>query len=371
MSKEKKLAILCGGTGGHFYPGLTIARKHIENGGSVELFLSGKHSGNQAEIAEQYGIESTLMPQLTPPVGLLGKCLFSLSLLKSVFIAIKYLRREKPDAVLGMGSFTSFPTALAAKLLWIPLYIHDGNARVGKANVFLSRWAEKTMLSFPAVNKDEIRSEMQFTGMPVRPELHADTFKQQTRKSLIGDFNEKFNAEFKIRPKIILVFGGSQGAAVFNDMFPTATHGMENNKFQVIHLVGKGNEAEVQMKYKNAKFAYKVIESTENMSLLYSMADIIFCRSGGSTIAELALFAKFAILVPYPYATDDHQSYNADYYCSKGSAIKVKNSDCTPEKFRELLNEYLENPAKFAEAGEKGAELAKPYAAEDVLKNIF
>ena len=367
---NKKLVILCGGTGGHFYPGLTVARKHVEQGGSVELFLTGKHSGNQAEVAEQYGIEATLMPKLHPPVGLLGKFLFSLTMLKSLFSAIRYLRREKPDALLGMGSFTSFPTAVAAKLLWIPLYLHDGNARIGKANVFLSRYAKKTMLSFPPVNKEEVKSPVVLTGMPVRPELHADTFKQQTKKSLIGEFNDKFNAKFKIRPKVILLFGGSQGAAVFNNTFPQAALGMKNTKFQVIHLTGKGNEPEVQMKYKNAEFPYKIIESTENMSLLYSLADIVFCRSGGSTVSELTLFAKFAILLPYPHATDDHQSDNADYYVSTGAGIKVKDSDCSPEKFMELLNEFLDKPAEFAKLGQNAAEFAKPYAAEEILKNI-
>jgi UDP-N-acetylglucosamine--N-acetylmuramyl-(pentapeptide) pyrophosphoryl-undecaprenol N-acetylglucosamine transferase len=367
----KKIVILCGGTGGHFYPGLTIARKFTEHGGNVELFLIGRHSGNQAEIAESYGIESTVLPQLPAPVGVGGKLLFTLSLCKSFFSVMRSLRKEKPDAVLGMGSFTSLPTALAAKLMRIPLYLHDGNARVGKANVFLSRWAKKIMLSFPPVNADQLRTSHIVTGMPLRPELHADTFKQQTRKSLIEEFNEKFNAKFKIRPKVILVFGGSQGATVFNTLFPEGVLEIEDSrKIQVIHLTGKGNEAEVQIRYKNANFAYKIIETTEDMSLLYSLADIIFCRSGGSTVAELALFAKFAVLIPYPFATDDHQSDNADFYISSGAGIKVSNSDCSSAKFAEILREYLAEPAKFAELGSNGASLARPDAADDVLKAI-
>ncbi len=370
MSEIKKIVILCGGTGGHFYPGLTIARKFVEQGGSVELFLTGKHSGNQAEIAEKYGIESTLLPKLPAPVGFYGKIMFTLGLAKSLFKAASALKKENPDAVLGMGSFTSFPTAVAAKLMWIPIYLHDGNAKIGKANLFLSRWAKKTMLSFPAVNKEKLKSPSILTGMPLRPELHTDTFKQQTRKSLIGEFNERFNTKFKIRPKVILVFGGSQGAYVFNNTFPKAAAELENTKFQVIHITGKGNDAEVQIKYKNAKFAYKIIENTEDMSLLYSLADIVFCRAGGSTIAELALFAKFAVVVPYPYATDDHQSENADYYVSSGGGIKINDNDCTSAKFAEIITDLITNTAKFADAGLKSRKLSHPEAAETVLKNI-
>ena len=367
----KKIVILCGGTGGHFYPGLTIARRFTEQGGNVELFLIGRHSGNQAEIAEKYGIESTVLPQVPAPVGISGKFMFMLSLCKSLFAAAKALRKEKPDAVLGMGSFTSFPTALASKLMGIPLYLHDGNAHVGKANVFLSRWASKIMLSFPPVNPEQLRTSHIVTGMPLRPELYADTFRQRSRKSLIEEFNENFNAEFKIQAKVILVFGGSQGAMVFNTLFPEGVLKVEDaGEFQVIHLTGKGNEAEVQIRYKNANFAYKIIETTEEMSLLYSLADIVFCRSGGSTVAELALFAKFAFLIPYPFATDNHQSDNADFYASSGAGVKILNDDCSSVKFAEVLKEYLRAPAKFAELGEKGASLARPDAADNVLKAI-
>jgi len=370
MTKTNKIVILCGGTGGHFYPGLTIARKFVKNGGQVELFLTGKHSGKQAELAETYDISSTLLPTQPTNIEIPGKILFILALAKVTLKAVKALKNEKPDAILGMGSFTSFPTALAAKLMWIPIYLHDGNARIGKANLFLSKWAKKTMLAFPAVNTECLKSDSVITGMPLRPELHADTFRQKTKKSLIGEFNDKFNAKFKIRAKVILIFGGSQGASIFNDIFPKAALATENKKFQVIHIAGKGNDAEVQIKYKNAEFANKIIENTEEMSLLYSLADIVFCRAGGSTIAELALFAKFAVLVPYPYAADNHQSDNADYYTSTGAGIKIDNKDCSPEKFSEIITDFLENPAKFAKSGTKATILAKPEAAETVLKYL-
>ena len=371
MKQIKKIVILCGGTGGHFYPGLTVARRFQDQGGNVELFLIGRHSGNQAEIAEKFGVESTILPQMPPPTGFFGKILFMIHLVKALFSAMRALHKEKPDAVLGMGSFTSFPTALAAKLMWIPIYLHDGNARVGKANVFISRWAKKIMLAFPPVNAESLKCPYVVTGMPLRPELHTDTFRQQTKKSLVGEFNQKFSAEFLIRPKTILVFGGSQGANVFNTIFPEGVLQLEScRKFQVIHITGKGNEAEVQIRYKNAGFAYKIIDSTEEMSLLYSLADIVICRSGGSTIAELALFAKYAVLIPYPFATDDHQSDNADFYLSSGAGVKISDSECSPAKFAEILQEFLAEPAKFAKLGEQSASLARPYAAEEVLKNM-
>jgi UDP-N-acetylglucosamine--N-acetylmuramyl-(pentapeptide) pyrophosphoryl-undecaprenol N-acetylglucosamine transferase len=231
---------------------------------------------------------------------------------------------------------------LAARMLKIPIFLHDGNARVGRANVFLSSWAEKILLAFPPVNAETLKALYTVTGMPVRPELNPEKYGTIPKNELIKIFNDEFCAEFSHEKPIALVFGGSQGALVFNEIFPEGAIKTDSDAFRVVHLAGSGNDAEVQIKYKNAKFASKVIDSTENMTLLYSLADIIFCRSGGSTVAELALFAKFAVLVPYPFATDNHQSANADYYVSSGAGIKLENSECSPAKFAEIKSAPVE-----------------------------
>jgi UDP-N-acetylglucosamine--N-acetylmuramyl-(pentapeptide) pyrophosphoryl-undecaprenol N-acetylglucosamine transferase len=426
QEKKSKLIIMCGGTGGHFYPGLSVARAFKLKGGACKLFLIGKHSENQLQIAKEFDVKSEILPKLPIPLGLFGKIKYVISLKLRIFQALKLLRKENPDFVLGMGSFTSVPAIIAAKLCSIPIFLHDGNSYIGKANLAMSRFALKIALAFPPQNSQKLKTDYIITGMPLREEIHPDYVagkfnptSEENRlsgggiKEFIKSFNSQFCREFKEESKTILIFGGSQGARTFNSTIPKAIRilnqdyqrkqrGMNrdieearllpikptgrieklmNNEsgmgcnLQIIHICGAGNSVEVKARYNDndtyiiEESKQLIIDGTEDMGLLYSMADLVICRAGGSTIAELALYGKSAILVPYPYATNDHQRINGEYYTAAGNSIIINDTDCNPKMLAENINARLN--VDPLENQDKAKKLAYPNAADNVIDMLF
>ncbi len=363
----KRLVITCGGTGGHFYPGLSIAREFKEEGGEVLLFLSGKNADAQADIATLHGIDSVKLNSSPRPNNVTGAYKFMNDTFSGIISGRKQLKKFNPDALLAMGSFTSLPSALSAMTLNIPIFLHDGNARIGKANRFLSRWAKHLSTAFPIVNAAHIRCPYSFTGMPVRPELLVSTI---NKKNAIESLNIKFGSILDPVLPTILIFGGSQGAEIFNRNFPEAMLESINRQFQVLHLTGHGKFDMVNSTYEKAFFPYLVLPSAAEMDLFYQAADIVVSRSGGSTIAELTLFGKFAFLVPYPYAAENHQYDNALYMQNGNAAEIINNAECTKEKVGKLLSRWLDNPEKYRALGAQGQTLSKPHAAADTLQVI-
>lgn len=368
MSKAKKLIVCCGGTGGHFYPGLSVARAFKERGGAAKLFLIGRHSHKQSLIAASVGVEAEVLSMLPPPVGIMGKIKFLTCILFRIAEAKQYLLKEKPDFVLGMGSFTSIPSILAAKKLGILIYLHDGNSYVGKANIFLSRYAEKIGVAFPPVNSDKFDCPFEITGMPLRSELSPVKVQEKYGDKVIEALNKEFKVDFSADKPVVLVFGGSQGAGTFNSIIPEAFALMDREDMQIIHISGAGNKDDVKEAYREVQAPFLVIDGTEEMCLLYEVADLVICRAGGSTIAELALFGKCAILIPYPFATNDHQRVNAEFYTSKGKSLIIKDADLVPAEFAEILINWLDNKEKFIKQAAKSKELAHPRAAEAVIE---
>lgn len=363
----KRLVITCGGTGGHFFPGLSIAREFKEQGGEALLFLSGKNADAQADIATLHGIDSVKLTSSQRPDSVSGAYKFMTDTLTGAVAGRRQLKKFKPEALLAMGSFTSLPSALGAKSLNIPIFLHDGNARIGKANRFLSRWARHLCAAFPPINADLCRCPHTFTGMPVRPELLDSNL---SKAEAIQRLNLKFGSILDPELPAILIFGGSQGAEVFNRNFPEALLESFNHQFQVMHLTGHGKFEAVNSIYEKAFFPSLALPSAAEMDLFYQAADIVVCRSGGSTVAELTMFGKFAFLVPYPYASEDHQYDNARYMAGGGAAEIIANAECTREKAAKLLDCWLGNPQKYRELGAKAQALSKPRATTDILQII-
>ena len=366
--KTKRLIVFCGGTGGHFYPGLSVARAFIDGGGAAKLFLIGKHSIKQSSVAESFGIESVVLSTLPAPVGLMGKLKFLFAILARIQDAREQLILEKPDFVLGMGSFTSVPSVIAAKRLGLPIFLHDGNSFIGKANSFLSRYAEEIGLAFPPQNAEKLKCPFTVAGMPLRPELSPEKVQDKYGKSPADALNEMFETDFSSSKKLVLVFGGSQGAATFNSVIPEAFEIMERDDLQIIHISGAGKQKDVEEAYKEVRSKYLVIDGTEEMGLLYAAADLVICRAGGSTVAELALFGKCAIFVPFPYATDDHQRFNAEYYTAAGNSLIVDDEECIPAEFAEKILDFMEQMGENAGKKEDAQALAHPRAAEEMIE---
>jgi UDP-N-acetylglucosamine--N-acetylmuramyl-(pentapeptide) pyrophosphoryl-undecaprenol N-acetylglucosamine transferase len=364
---RKKLVVLCGGTGGHFYPGLAVARYYVKYGGSAKLLISGRHSQKQSEIAGKFGIETRILPAMPTPVGLKGKVKFSALFFNNVLKQKKILKEENPDFVLGMGSFNTVPSGIAAKLLKIPLFLHDGNSYFGKANIMLSRYALHAGVAFPPVNADRLRCPYTVTGMPLRPEIYPEYWGKITGDNPVSTLNQRLGTEFSSDIPLILIFGGSQGAKTFNIELPLLLKNVKNLGFQVLHLSGPGRKLEAEDAYSGASFRYHIAESSEEIGLLYTAASLVIARAGGSTVAELALYGKTAFLIPFPYASEDHQTMNAEYYTSKGASEIIQESE-VKELFPDLFRKYLTSLELMLEKSKETLSLAKPDAVEDLIE---
>ncbi len=364
ITKLRRLAISCGGTGGHFLPGLTIGRHFVGRHNRVLMLLGGKNVEAQGETAEGYGLEILKLKPMPAPRLIISCLRFIYGTIWGTIASIRALREFRPDALLAMGSFASMPPVLAAKLLGIPIFLHDGNVRVGRANRFFSSWARIMGTAFPAVNGDRIKCPYECTGMPVRSELD---YQPMEKTQAIEKINSLFELDFKPDLPTLLIFGGSQGAQIFNETFPQMMLNSGRTDFQVLHLTGEGKFDSVKAAYETAKFPVLCLAVTSGMHWFYQAADALVCRAGGSTLAELCLFGKFAFLIPYPYAAENHQYDNAQFMAGIGAAEIIDNSECSIEKTTELLERWLADPDAFAERGEQAIAHAKPDATSEML----
>jgi UDP-N-acetylglucosamine--N-acetylmuramyl-(pentapeptide) pyrophosphoryl-undecaprenol N-acetylglucosamine transferase len=328
------------------------------------MMIGGKNVDSQGETAEGYGLEVSKLKAMPAPRFFLPMIKFLYGTIWGTIASMRAMRKFRPDALLAMGSFASLPPVLAAKLLGIPIFLHDGNARIGRANRFFSTWARLMGTAFPPVNSEKIKCPYEYVGMPVRPELD---YHPVEKTKAIEKLNSLFELNFKPELPTLLIFGGSQGAQIFNETFPQMMLSSGRKDFQILHLTGEGKFDSVKACYENAEFPVLCLPATSGMHWFYQAADAVVCRSGGSTLAELCLFGKFAFLIPYPYAAEMHQHDNARFLVDIGAAEMLDNSDCSIDKTRELLERWLEKPKAFAERGRKAVDYAKPDAAHDTL----
>ena len=364
ITKLKKLAISCGGTGGHFFPGLTIAREFFSGHNKVLMILGGKNIESQADTAEGFSLNVLKLRPMPSPHGIISFFRFIYGTIRGTVTSIKAMREFRPDALLAMGSFASLPPVLAAVISGVPVFLHDGNARIGRANRFFSKWARLMGMAYPPVNPASVHCPYECIGMPIRPELD---YQPVEKSKAIDKLNTLFDLNFKPELPTLLIFGGSQGAQTFNETFPQMMLQSGRSDFQVLHLTGEGKFESVKESYEAAKFPVLCLPKTSGMHWFYQAADAVVCRSGGSTIAELCIFGKFAFLIPFPYAAEKHQDDNARFMVETGAAEMFDNRDCSIEKTNELLNRWLADPDAFTKRGRLAIEYAKPNAAADML----
>lgn len=368
IKKLSRLVITCGGTGGHFYPGLSIALAARQRGAEVLLLLSGMNSESQSRIADGAGINSVVLPQMPSPGDPVRAWRFIRGAVGGWRRSAACFRKFRPQAVLGMGSFAMTPVLLAAKRRGIPIFLHDGNTVIGKANRIFSRHAKLVGCAYPPVNAERIRAPWELVGMPVRQSLrrHADISKRQAVEAL----NENFGAGFDVGVQTILVIGGSQGAASFNAILPEVFKARPE-KLQIMHLSGKGKREDTAAAYRGFVGKLLLLESSEHIEWFLGAADLVFARSGGSTLAELTLFGKPAVLIPYPYAAEDHQRRNAEWFVGIGGGRMIANADFSFDSADAMLKIPRDEWERCAVASRQAA---RPNAAEkmlDLIENLI
>ncbi|NOY83102.1 MAG: UDP-N-acetylglucosamine--N-acetylmuramyl-(pentapeptide) pyrophosphoryl-undecaprenol N-acetylglucosamine transferase [Kiritimatiellaeota bacterium] len=364
------LAIAAGGTGGHFYPALAVAKSFASAGGRVTVLISGHQCTRHLEAARAAGFEAVAAPAVRLPrrsaPALVG---FAARLLLYRHRARVILRRTAPDVLLAMGSYACVPAALAALAEGVPLVLHEANAVVGRANRFLSRWAKCLATSLPLVPGQAIRCPQVHTGLPLRSELLAVA--SSTEGTCSGDWRQRNGLQPEL--PLLLVFGGSQGAKALNGAVPEAVARMPEGcrDFQVLHLCGAGAERRVRASYETAKASVVIKEHETEMGQAYRAADLAVCRAGAGTVCELALFGVPSVLIPLPTAADDHQTANARILAKRGSAFLLPESENLKRELPRLLIEWRQSASTWRLRAAPQPDLAPPDAAARIVRVLL
>ena len=335
---------MAGGTGGHVFPALAVADELRARG--VDVHWLGTRRGLESEVVPKNGINiSFLNVAGLRGNGLLGWVMAPVKLLMALWQGLSVMRKIKPAAVLGMGGFVTGPGGVAAWISRIPLLIHEQNAIAGLTNKLLAPFSRKVMEAFPGAIA---RGKALHTGNPVRRDI----------SSLYKSAQESRHAGDNIN---LLVVGGSLGAKALNDVVPQALKNIPVDKRpNVWHQTGKRNIDEAKNNYVSCSVEAKVVPFIDDMLEAYRWADLVVCRAGAMTIAELAIAGLPSILVPYPFAVDDHQTSNARYLSDNNAAILIQQNDLTAP----LLLEWLEKltPQRLHEMSDAARALALPDA---------
>ena len=344
----KRFLIMAGGTGGHVMPGLTVA-KELRNRGH-QVFWMGTRAGIEAELVPAADIEIFYIDiEGVRGKGKKGWMEAPGKINKAVKESKKIIQECKPDCVLGMGGFVAGPGGVAAKLLGIPLVIHEQNAVAGTTNRILSLFASQVLEAFPGTFSKRINAL--HVGNPVRSELHSATHQTD------------HNADLKL-----LVLGGSLGAKAINDVIPELVKTLDFT-IDVWHQTGKQHIDDVTELYGEDTLMMKSIELSsfiDDMAEAYAWADIVICRSGAMTVSELALAGVPSILIPYPYAIDDHQMANANWMASHEAAVVLPQSELSVSNLRHHMKRFN----KRRELLDKMRGRAKSLGMHDATENV-
>ncbi len=348
MTGNKTLMVMAGGTGGHIFPALAVAQQLQSQGWTIHWL--GTPSRMEAELVPRYGLPLHFIDiQGVRGNGLKRLLVTPFKLLKAIWQARKVFKETQPDVVLGMGGFAAGPGGVAARLLGLPLVIHEQNASAGMTNRLLARLASRVLQAFPGAF-----AEAQVVGNPIRQSLA-----QIQRESHQG-------------PLRVLVTGGSLGAQVFNQVLPDAFARVEG-ELAIWHQTGKGRKTEVESRYRELAVDARVSEFIHDMDQALAWADLVVCRAGALTVSELAAVGLPAILVPLPHAVDDHQTKNANYLSDNGAAVLLAQDRFTADAVASQigqLNNDRERLKAMAQAARKQARLDATDQVAQVIQTL-
>ena len=341
----KRIVIMAGGTGGHVFPALAVGQWLIERGWQVSWL--GTQKGLESRVVPENGIEIDWLSV----AGVRGKGVFSkvaslFKLVKACFQAWSILRRRKPDVVLGMGGFVAGPGGITAKLLGIPVVIHEQNRIPGTTNRLLAKFADKVLEAFPGTFKQEAKAVC--TGNPLRKQFQTS----QKPKERSGGDNLR-----------ILIIGGSQGAQVLNEVIPDALGSMPD--VQIRHQTGAAMQDQVSKRYLSLGANAEATAFIQDMAAAYEWADLIICRAGAMTVSEVAAMGLPAIFVPLPNAIDNHQMANAHYLADAEAGFILPQKELTKENLVRLIYKAR---ARLAEMSRTARERARLDATQTVAE---
>ncbi len=335
-----KAIIAGGGTGGHLFPGIAVAREIERRYPGSEILFVGAEKGIETRIVPKEGF-----PLRTLPIGGLKGMGWQLqvkntvAMVNGVFKARRILNEFKPDVVIGVGGYASFPMLGAAILGGFPRVIMEQNATPGLANRTLGKWVDFVAVTDPGT-ASHFGDRAVVTGNPIRPRFKSVPVKRH------------------VAPYTILVFGGSQGAQSINKAVTEALEFLPDLKWRLrfVHQTGERQIDEVQRAYRDRGFEFDVRAFFDNFHEQYAAADLIVSRAGATTVAEIKAAGRAAILVPFPFAADDHQTKNARAMVAEGAAVLIENSELSGKRMADAIRELISNPdrLKKIEANARG-----------------
>lgn len=342
---------MAGGTGGHIFPALAVADQLRDKGWKV-VWL-GSRAGMESRLVPQHGFEM----QWVRFSGLRGKgflraVLLPPNLLIAFWQSARAIFRVRPDVVLGMGGYISFPGGIMAALLARPLVLHEQNSIAGLANRVLARVADRVLVAFPNALKNS-----EWTGNPVRRDIAQLPPPERRYHDRAGNLK-------------VLVVGGSLGARALNEALPRAMALIpQSQRPEVTHQAGEKHLAMLESGYREAGVSATTLAFIRDMAGAYAVADVVICRAGALTVSELAAAGIASVLVPFPAAVDDHQTFNARYLADRSAAVLLPQAELTPRKLADLLLGFTRE--ELLETASRARALGKPDAARIVAERCM
>ena len=350
-----KVLFAAGGTGGHIYPAIAVAKEVLRRDSSAEIRFVGTAKGLETKLVPDNGFElSTIDSAGLKNVGLVGKMKGLLVLPKSFLEARKLLKEFQPSVVVGAGGYVTGPVLLMASLLKIPTLVMDSNALPGFTNRQLARFVDKAALTFEESLKFFPEKGV-VTGNPVRKEFF------DVKPKLRG---EKIN---------LLIFGGSQGARAINFAMVEALKNLPQEKLNIVHQTGEYDFEKIEEGYRQANWKADIRRYITDMVSEFANADLVICRAGATTCAELSAAGKVGIMIPLPTAADDHQRKNAEALVNANAAKMILQADLTGESLAMAITNLLNSPEKITEMERNAKSLAKEDAAKvtvDIIEKL-
>jgi UDP-N-acetylglucosamine--N-acetylmuramyl-(pentapeptide) pyrophosphoryl-undecaprenol N-acetylglucosamine transferase len=353
-----RLIVTGGGTGGHLFPGISLAQAMMGAYPSCEVLFIGTERKVDRTALSSLGFETMAIKSQ----GIKGKSI--IAILKALFLqpialweAARIIRKFKPDLVFGVGGYVTGPVILAARLLGITTCIHEQNSIPGLANKLLGYIANRIFVSLPGSEKYFPANKTILSGNPVRSNI----IKASRDAGIVPNHDSA----------TLLILGGSQGARRLNSLMLEAAEECLSKLSAppfIIHQTGGHDEDHVQNKYSELGLEARVKAFYTDMAEIYSQADLIISRAGATTLAELTVFNKPAILIPFPYAADNHQEINGQYLVEAGAALMFKQADLTGKKLGMEIKRLLEDKKLLAEMARNSGKVAKPEATETIVK---
>jgi UDP-N-acetylglucosamine--N-acetylmuramyl-(pentapeptide) pyrophosphoryl-undecaprenol N-acetylglucosamine transferase len=342
-----------GGTGGHLFPGIALAEEVVDRHPRNDAIFVGTDRGLEARVVPQNGfvfeaIKSRGLKGMGFVKLLLGLLLLPLSFLS----ALSLLRKYKPDVVVGVGGYSSGPVVMSAWLMRIPTAIQEQNALPGLTNKILGKFVDAVFLSFEG-------------AIPFFPYKRAHVLGNPIRRGLLENF---LRSKTVHETFTLLIFGGSLGARGLNTRVIEALPFLKDLKGHIVitHQTGKNDLETVKKGYAEADFPADVREFIDDMAGAYLGADLVLCRAGATTLAELTVCKKPSILVPFPHATDDHQAVNAKALVDAGAAVMFREAELTGEKLAATIRELKNDPVRLQKMEKAAGALGRPEAAREI-----